>query len=233
MSEYLLIGTRGWEHDQWDGSFYDENLPADWRFAFFINLVRSVLVPAMTWSQVDAEQVAGWAEDCDAAFRFVLEMPPELSRPAPAPQTRQALADFERKIEPLRGLVAAFLLRVADDAMPEFAWLDDLLTAHGDGPPVCVDFPRQAWPRAETLALLQRHGASACWYPEFDSAPAPTGRFMVALMRDGGLRELRGAVEKLGAWMGEQRGAGLFFTDPAVATRLAQDSRHIAELMAV
>ena len=44
MTEPLLIGTRGWDHAS-GGDFYPADLPDDWRFCYYSNNLRSVLVP--------------------------------------------------------------------------------------------------------------------------------------------------------------------------------------------
>ena len=74
MAESILIGTRGWDHPGWTGTFYPDVLPPDWRFSFYCNQLRSVLVPAEAWSAVPAADVRAWAEDAFPEFRFVVEL---------------------------------------------------------------------------------------------------------------------------------------------------------------
>jgi uncharacterized protein YecE (DUF72 family) len=70
MPEEILIGTRGWDYDEWTGGFYPEELPSDWRFAYYSNHFRSVLVPQATWEKLGVDAVQDWLEDCDPEFRF-------------------------------------------------------------------------------------------------------------------------------------------------------------------
>ena len=81
MTEPLMIGTRGWAHAAWEGGFYPPELPAEWRFCFYSNNLRSALVPQEQWATVTGADVAAWLEDSDPAFRFVLELPPALGVP--------------------------------------------------------------------------------------------------------------------------------------------------------
>ena len=33
----IHIGTRGYDHDSWQGAFYDPDLPHEWRFDYYCN----------------------------------------------------------------------------------------------------------------------------------------------------------------------------------------------------
>jgi len=65
----LRVGACDWEHSQWQGSFYPEDLPSEWRLSYYANEFSAVLVPEAKWQaeDVDFEQ---WAEDVPEGFRF-------------------------------------------------------------------------------------------------------------------------------------------------------------------
>ena len=50
MTEPILIGVRGWEYPPQE-SYYPPELPEEWRFCFYSNRLRSVLVPAQVWAE--------------------------------------------------------------------------------------------------------------------------------------------------------------------------------------
>ena len=81
MTEPLLSGTRDWDRDAWLDTVYPAELPREWRFCYYSNLLRSVLVPGAVSAQATVAEVTQWWEDCDTTFRFVLECPPEFARP--------------------------------------------------------------------------------------------------------------------------------------------------------
>ncbi|WP_333841466.1 DUF72 domain-containing protein [Pelomicrobium sp.] len=70
------VGAIGWEHPHWVGSFYPEDLPAEWRLAYYNQWFDCVLVPASRWRAATEEEMIGWREDTLARFRFVLEAGP-------------------------------------------------------------------------------------------------------------------------------------------------------------
>jgi len=70
------IGARGWLYQQWSGNFYPEDLPDEWRFSYYCNQFRTVLVPANLFYQSTLQDIEGWIESCDDEFRFYIECLP-------------------------------------------------------------------------------------------------------------------------------------------------------------
>lgn len=210
MAESILIGTRGWDRPDWTGTFYPEVLPADWRFSFYCNHLRAVLLPAEIWPAAD---VRAWAEDAFPEFRFVVE----LSADAPAPLPI---------LEPIRSQIAGLLLRAP--AVPNKTWLTARLAEFSTSFPVCVDLP----PAARTpdlLACLAQYDAGLCWRTEIDSEPRPGGKLMVVLASSAKPKVQRRWLEQLAAWQQDEGLAALFLDDP----ESAKQTRLVAELMGV
>ena len=226
----ILVGARGWDHDDWSGGFYPDDLPRGWRLTYYANLLRAVLVPGETWDGANTEVVRQWAADCDESFRFVLELPHELSAPQRTATIQHLLVDFFRTIEPIRARTAGLLLCAGDATPANGQWLEALLHALGTAFPVCVDLP-PARRSPQNLAALERHQAGLCWHTGAEPAPRPGGRLLVAMTREGQPRAQRALLERLAAWSGPA--AELFFDTPRTAAEQARKARLIAELMGV
>lgn len=69
----MLIASLGWNHAGWCGSFYPDDLPPEWRLAYYANEFRAVVVPAADWQRADAATAAQWAADVPEAFCLLLE----------------------------------------------------------------------------------------------------------------------------------------------------------------
>ena len=241
-AESIMVGARGWEHPQRAGGFYPEELPADWRFTYYSNHLRSVLVPSETWKGTGIAEVREWVEDSDPDFRFVLELPAAFSRPAPGEVVHgrtvdgakdameRALKDFLETVEPIAPRMAGFLLRIPSQAPRERPWLERILGALGEKRLLCVDLP-PPWRTEDVLASLARCGAGVCWHPEREPAPLPGGRLLVALSREGAPRAQRRILEQLIQWQGESGQAALFFDTGQAAVKQAKQARLIAELL--
>ena len=233
MNEPLMIGTRGWEHAPWLGDFYPDELPPDWRFCYYSNNLRSVLVPQEIWPDTGRAQVAQWAADSDPAFRFVIELPAAINVALAPAQRERELEQFQETIEPVAARLAGLLLRVTADTPVFPDGFEHLLTRLADIAPLGVDLPDGAWRAPDPLAVLARQGAGLAWQCEREPAPRPGGRLMVAFAPPAAARDVRHYIERLAQWQQHDARAGLFFVQPERAARAAQEARLIAELMGV
>jgi hypothetical protein len=206
MAENLLIGCRGFEHEAWAVSFYPPEIPADWRFCYYSNEVRALLVPVEEWARLDAERVEVWRRDSDPAFRFVFEIPGQALRAEVVRHWRGVMA-------PIWPRIRAFVLKTGGRMPP--VDIEDTL-----GLPCCLE-----------TAPPGRSELSRVWLPEREPEPHAGGRFLVAMLGQPKPGQSRFVLERLARWMGEKRGAALFFTDPENAADAAGEARVLAELM--
>lgn len=103
----VLLGTEGWLHPTWAGELYPDDLPEDWRLAYYNTQFRAVYLPYAAWSGATAAQVQQWVEDTQPGFRFVLE-------PGPAAAVEQTVAS----------LLGDRLGRIATREDPHLLWFD-------------------------------------------------------------------------------------------------------------
>jgi len=218
----LLIGAWGFDVDAWTPSFYPEELPADWRFAYYSNGLRALLLPAETLANVERTQVAEWIEDCDSEFRFIPELDETAIAQALAGESAPLAAQHE-KLAPLAERIAGWLLPVAglcgatDDAVRQvLAALDDL--------PVCARGEAVPANGATRLASL---GVGLVWNPAQSPEPLPGGRLLVVRTDVSTPAAQRAVLERAAAWQLAHGQAAVFFDHPAKA----QQARVLAELM--
>lgn len=222
MSGQVLIGCRGWDHDEWTPEFYPEDLPDDWRFCFYSNEIRSVLVPFADIYNADPRQ---WREDCDAAFRFVFECPIDGAANANGAGELHKLMQY---IQPVVDRTAAILLSVSDDSECSSPGLRQLLEV-ASSVPLCVDLcgmkNKDRW-----LIALQQFEIGQVWhYPCVPSLPIEG--FQVSLVEDAELPMLRKILESLNTHA--LCGAAVFFTNTDMALNMARQARTMAEILGV
>jgi hypothetical protein len=70
------VGSAGWEHADWQGGFYPDDLPEEWRLAYYNTAYSCVWLGYADWSGCDPATLAAWVDDTHERFRFVLEMNP-------------------------------------------------------------------------------------------------------------------------------------------------------------
>lgn len=219
MSTPIHIGTYGWDDPVWAARFYPEEMPADWRFCYYSNRLRSVVVPGATWAEADPRMLAQWVEDSDPEFGMVLELPPALARPG-------AIDAALARATALKGQLYGWLWRPqASDVSALGAAIDQLKTLA----PVCLDL---AGENAGAESIRVAHGAGRCWRPALEPVPAADGDLLICLAAEGAPRAQRRLLEDISKWQGGHRLAGLYF-EGANAAAQAEQARVLAELMGV
>ena len=76
---YCLLGAIGWEHPAWNGTFYPEDLPPEWRLNYYNYAFECVYLPYAAWRTTPLETLTAWRQDTLEHFRFLLEAPLTLS----------------------------------------------------------------------------------------------------------------------------------------------------------
>ncbi len=226
MTEELMVGTIGWDHDDWVGGFYPDDLPDDWRFAYYSNDYRAALATADHVRPESMAQIADWAEDCDDAFRFVIEIPRSLVAGAHT----ESLNNFVNTLAPLASRIGGFLLSVGDvgeDGTHSLKSKIELLQPHG---PLCLDLPGEAAMPTSLLDVMQEYNIGLCWHPDRDSAPRPGGALSLALSSENDAKGQRQLIESMEQWMQQSNGlAGLFLESPEAASQ----ARIVAEMLGI
>jgi hypothetical protein len=220
----LLIGAAGWDNEKWVGGFYPSDLPEDWRFGYYTNRLRSVLVPASFWHAADVDtRIENMLEDLYPEFRMVLEW--ELSD---SDNVLSEAQDFLQKTRPVDENVDAYLVSVAGTANATALQAIKLLQQQH---PVCIA-GRDTQTEKEFAGLDE---VSQCWETRAQAQPLARGRFLVALTDNTDPRGIREIIEKIDAWpegLPPVQGAALFFNNEKAADTAFQ-ARTIAELMGV
>lgn len=199
MAEHrVLIGACGWEHAEWRGDFYPDDLPPEWRLGYYSNLYPIVLAGPTEWAH---GQPADWAAEIGDGFHMLGELPTTLvaraldGTPGPLLAWLDAWSALgERAV----GLLVPPLLAELD------AELQTRIAAHG---PLAWD----SSPEQGTSGLSSAHGPVPIWSgpptgPELDPGPLAVARLAPAAQE---LRSLRSVLEALLAASGQGRRAVL------------------------
>lgn len=111
-NEYKLrIGSYGWQHKTWNNSFYPEDLPMEWQFAYYANEYSVIMIP---WPllQQDFEMFKQGIEDSDEACQILFEFPVDDFKTRTNNEIRNTVQTFLDKVsfigERNLGLVLVF-----------------------------------------------------------------------------------------------------------------------------
>lgn len=221
--EYLMTGSFGLDIDAWQGDFYDDDLPPDWRAASYSTLLRSVLLPDREWHKAVE---MNWIEEVDKEFRFVLYT--EIRN---ASDLKSLIKRFRTLPEDFSAQLAGVVVKIepATAESINISMINELSQMY----PLSLDVGKVPYAVSGMDVYCDRAGVAAVWYPAAQSKPMAGGNFLVTLINQETLPEQREIVRKIDEWMTGQRRAGLFNTNKKDAPIRAQETRILAELMGV
>ncbi|MEJ2478704.1 MAG: hypothetical protein P8Y78_00755 [Acidihalobacter sp.] len=175
------VGAWDWQRPVWRREYYPEELPEEWRAAYYANEYRCAGLPAHAWS---VESLAAWREDLPETFSLWMEVGPAQLAEAGSVQALVALGSR------LAGVWAS----------PEA----DLAMLRAAGIRVIAP-PREAWRHGdEAAAGLYRPGAeldlraARGMLEAFAFAPGPLRRQLLVAGSPAQLARLRELGELLG-----------------------------------
>ena len=91
LSEHVvLIGACGWQHKDWTGEFYPDDLPEEWQLGYYGNEYQVVMVPASYWA-AKPETIEEWLEESDESLRMICEWPAEAVSQAQIKKAQQGI----------------------------------------------------------------------------------------------------------------------------------------------
>lgn len=203
MSDYeILMGACGWQYDQWDTQYYPEDLPAEWRLAYYGNEFPVVLIPESYWHD-STQSVADWIEESEERPVFIAELP---SRRLLQGQDL-SVDQWLEQLAPLRSRLIGISCPVDDaNALP------DLLEPLPPDIPLCVE-PRTPLSDEDLGALVAQapRSVGCCWHGQGDASCMHAGPLSIARVdsRQITARELRAVVETCLSAAGEGRRVAL------------------------
>lgn len=107
----LLLGTVGWEGGAWSEDYYPDDIPPDWRLAYYANDCDCVMITARTWQGRDLDALAEQFAAAPDTLRCFLAM-------AAADAAR--LAPLLDALGPERGVILTAHADASFDRLPQW-----------------------------------------------------------------------------------------------------------------
>ena len=110
LAPTIALGAWGWNHAAWDGRFYLDDLPAEWRLTFYSNEFDAVGLYAAGWMNPPMSELEQWVEDTHDGFRFHLVMPSMVLK-----GDEDVFGDIAERLRLLQPRLGSILLSVASE----------------------------------------------------------------------------------------------------------------------
>lgn len=198
----IEVGACGWLRPGWQGAFYPDDLPDDWRLDYYANQFNAVLAGAEHWRPGRGYPVAQWRESIEAPFRLYLAAPDEDVFGQDAQWRR-----FCDQLDALRGVLAGV---VAGSPRSSRKLVDRLVSDMGG-------------------AAAPVSGASAmCWWPH-EGGKRPQDAPLWLLHDD--LQDLRVLRPKIESFAARHPGGGILVEHPSLSAEALLRLRQVVEIM--
>jgi uncharacterized protein YecE (DUF72 family) len=180
----LLIGTSGWQYQDWRGSFYPPGIPATRWLEQYASQFPTVENNGTFYRLASRTTFADWAARTPDGFVMAVKASRYLTH---IRRLRDPAEPVGRLLAAATGLgdrLGPVLVQLPPTMQAAPALLDQTLHEFSAqsrklgtaGPRVCVEFRHQSWETQESRAVLERHNAALCWSDRLGRPQSPLWR---------------------------------------------------------
>lgn len=168
----MLVGTSGWQYDDWRGVLYPPGLPQREWLAYYFTRFQTVEINATFYRLPTPQVVARWAEAIPADGVVAVKASRFLTHIRRLKDPQEPVDRMESVLAPLGGRLGPVLLQLPPtlSATPEA--LEVTLSAFPAGRRVAVEPRHPSWFVPAVRDVLVAHGAALVWA---DRRNRPTG----------------------------------------------------------
>jgi uncharacterized protein YecE (DUF72 family) len=158
----VLVGTSGWQYDDWRRRFYPENLPQRLWLEHYAQRFAVVESNNAFYRLPKPETFAAWAARTPDDFVFAVKVSRYLTHIRRLREPHEPVERFLLHASHLGDKLVVALLQLPPTLRAAPEALDETLTAFGGRVRVAVEPRHPSWFTDETRALLESHGAALC-----------------------------------------------------------------------
>jgi uncharacterized protein YecE (DUF72 family) len=169
-NQTVHVGCSGWNYRHWRGQFYPEKLAVkDW-FAFYAEQFATVEINNSFYRLPKAETFDKWRAQAPAGFAYSVKANRYLTQ---AKKLKDCAEPVARMMPPLRHLgetLGPILYQLPPNLRINLPRLEEFVALLPSDLTHVFEFRDPSWYHPETIALLDRHGASFCCHDMVGSA---------------------------------------------------------------
>lgn len=156
------IGTSGYNHKEWRGTFYPNHLPEGDQLRFYAQRFTSVELNYTFYRVPSVRTLQGWAKETPDRFAFTLKAPREITHELRLRDAADAISDFCDTVRALKGRLGALLFQIPPFLRRDVPRLEDFLHQMPPGFRIAFEFRNPSWFSDEVYECLHRFDAALC-----------------------------------------------------------------------
>jgi uncharacterized protein YecE (DUF72 family) len=159
----LLIGTSGWQYQDWRGRLYPEKLPLRLWLEHYAERFAVVEVNNAFYRLPERDTFRAWRDRTPDDFTVAVKMSRYLTHVKRLKEPAEPVARFLGRAEALGDKLGPVLLQLPPTLKVDVAALDETLAQFPGSVRVAVEPRHESWWTGEVRDLLTRYGAALCW----------------------------------------------------------------------
>jgi len=231
------VGTSGWQHDSFVGSFYPDDLAPDDRLAFYAETFDTVEVNNTFYQSPDADTLRAWRRQTPGDFTFAVKANQYITHFKKLKDPAEPVENLYRNVEPLGEALGPILFQCPPNWHQNLDRLHNFLETLDDAHRHVFEFRDPTWLNEGTTEALAAHDAAFCIYDYGDRETlrtVTTDRVYVRLHGAG--EAYRGRyddaalddwAQQVRSWRDEGRDVYVYFNNTAGAGHAPRDARRL------
>jgi uncharacterized protein YecE (DUF72 family) len=158
----IRIGCSGWNYKHWRERFYPKGVPVSRWFAFYAEHFDTVEINNSFYMLPKAETFDKWREQAPPAFRYAVKANRFLTQAKKLKDCEEPLGRMMPPVRHLGTTLGPLLFQLPPRFRINLERLESFLKLLPGDVTNVFEFREKSWHVPETLALLDRYGASFC-----------------------------------------------------------------------
>lgn len=157
-----LIGTSGWQYDDWQGKFYPQNLPRPGWLGFYAGRFSTVEVNSSFYHLPQPETLTRWYQATPPGFFFSLKASRFITHNKKLRDTQEAVARLAELANMLKEKLGAVLYQLPPGLKRNDETLESFLSILPRGVRHAIEFRHPSWFEDGVEKILRRNGVGFC-----------------------------------------------------------------------
>jgi len=205
MTLRVLVGTSGYDYDEWKGSFYPLTVKKAARLQHYASRFATCEINASFYRKPTPKQLAGWSEKVPDGFVFAFKAWQRITHHARLRDCAELISSFTGELRAMGPKLGPVLYGLPPNLKKDIPLLRDFLSGLPPDLKAAFEFRNESWLSEDTYSALHDRGAALC-IADTDELSTPfvrTAPFGYLRLRKAEYseEELRGVADKI-------RGAG-------------------------
>ncbi len=162
VSSRILVGTSGYNYNEWKGSFYPEKISSKKMLPYYAERLSTVEINYTFYRMPTERLLAGWSEVTPEHFRFTLKAPRRITHEARLRHCEDTAAAFCEAAATLGPKLGVLLFQLPPSLKKDLNALDDFLGALPPGARAAFEFRHASWHDEEVFARLRARRMALC-----------------------------------------------------------------------